>query len=136
MKFLTTFALLTLCLICTGCATKKSSELTTAEPHLFLGRESAEQILNETLKHQGHNLLNIKDFKVLDSEQVLLATIEPILYRHYGKENISEQQPYEVHEFKNYFVVMGTLPSGQIGGTFELVIDKRNAQILKLSHGK
>jgi hypothetical protein len=31
---------------------------------------------------------------------------------------------------------MGTLPTGYLGGTFLIIIDSRNCQILKLIHGK
>ena len=37
---------------------------------------------------------------------------------------------------ENYYVVNGTLDKNYVGGTFLIIIDKRNAQILKMNKGK
>ena len=82
-----------------------------------------------------HNIINSKD-KIIKNQETLISVIEPILFDIYGKENIEDQKPYRINDFENYYVVNGTLDKNYVGGTFLIIIDKRNAQILKMTHGK
>ncbi|MFK8275723.1 NTF2 fold immunity protein [Capnocytophaga cynodegmi] len=41
-----------------------------------------------------------------------------------------------MYDFEQYFVVNGTLPMGIRGGTFEIIVRKKDAKILKLSHSR
>lgn len=61
---------------------------------------------------------------------------EPILFKVYGKANITNEQPYETYLINHYWVIIGTLPKGWLGGTFLLVLDAQDGRIIKLTHGK
>lgn len=101
-----------------------------------LSKEAAEYQLKEVLvNNKLHNIINSKD-KIIKNQETLISVIEPILFDIYGKKNIEYQKPYKINDFENYYVVNGTLDKNFVGGTFLLIIDKRNAQILKMTHGK
>ncbi|MGV0977438.1 NTF2 fold immunity protein [Empedobacter sp. UBA7494] len=103
---------------------------------ISLSREAAEYQLKEVLANNKlHNIINSKD-KIIKNQETLISVIEPILFDIYGKENIEDQKPYRINDFENYYVVNGTLDKNHVGGTFLIIIDKRNAQILKMTHGK
>ncbi|MFA7445809.1 MAG: NTF2 fold immunity protein, partial [Flavobacteriaceae bacterium] len=92
----------------------------------FLGKEYAKNQLDEVLsENKGHNIIK-SDFEVLNNTETLIKVIEPILFDIYGKENIERQKPYEINDFENHYVVNGTLKENYIGGTFLIIIDKRN----------
>ncbi|MFA7617193.1 MAG: NTF2 fold immunity protein [Weeksellaceae bacterium] len=102
----------------------------------FMGRKMAEYHLKEVIENNElHNIIT-PDNTIIKSEESLLKIIEPVLFDIYGKENIERQKPYEINDFENYYVVSGTMETGRSGGTFLLIIDKRNCQILKITHGK
>ncbi|MBW1654336.1 NTF2 fold immunity protein [Flavobacterium quisquiliarum] len=103
---------------------------------LILGMEYAKEELKIALsKKTQHNVINNKEIIIKDS---ITATkiAEPILYDIYGKENIEKQRPYEIYLLENYWVISGTLPENYLGGTFLIIIDARNSQIIKITHGK
>ncbi len=103
---------------------------------IALSKEAAEYQLKEVLANNKlHNIINSKD-KIIKNQETLISVIEPILFDIYGKKNIEDQKPYGINDFGNYYVVNGTLDKNYIGGTFLIIIDKRNAQILKMTHGK
>ena len=103
---------------------------------ISLSREAAEYQLKEVLANNKlHNIINSKD-KIIKNQETLISVIEPILFDIYGKENIEDQKPYRINDFENYYVVNGTLDKNYVGGTFLIIIDNRNAQILKMTHGK
>ena len=101
-----------------------------------MGRKSAEYQLKEVIANNKlHNIINSSD-KIIKNEEILIKIIEPILFDIYGKKNIEEQKPYEINDFENYYVVNGILDKNYKGGTFLIIIDKRNSQVLKITHGK
>jgi ethanolamine ammonia-lyase small subunit len=113
----------------TACRHNKQDRLT-------LGKKFAEEELNSALTDTiKHNVINNSEVIVKDS---LSATTiaETILFGIYGKTNITKQRPYEVHHINNFWVLTGTLPKGTLGGTFLIIIDDRNSQIIKIVHGK
>ena len=103
---------------------------------IYMGRKSAEYQLKEVIANNKlHNIINSSD-KIIKNEEILIKIIEPILFDIYGKKNIEEQKPYEINDFENYYVVNGILDKNYKGGTFLIIIDKRNSQVLKITHGK
>ncbi|WP_410779748.1 NTF2 fold immunity protein [Hymenobacter negativus] len=62
--------------------------------------------------------------------------LEPVLFRIYGRENIVKQRPYERYLIDHYWVVSGTLPEDWVGGTFMIIMDARNSQVIRLTHGR
>jgi len=102
----------------------------------ILGIKYAKEELDAVLaKKPGHNVVDNKELIVKDSNTAIKIA-EAILFEIYGKENIEEQKPYEKYLIKNYWVISGTLPEGSKGGTFLIIINAKNSQVLKITHGK
>lgn len=103
---------------------------------IVLGEKYAKEELDAVLTNKsGHNVVDQKELIVKDSNTAIKIA-EAILFGIYGKANIEEQKPYEKYLIKNYWVISGTLPEGSKGGTFLIIIDAKNAQVLKITHGK
>jgi len=104
--------------------------------HTILGKSYAEQELKLTLsKEKQHNVVDNKTLIIEDSTTAINVA-EPILFKIYGKENIQSEKPYETYLINNYWVITGTLPEDSVGGTFLIIIDARNSQVLRITHGK
>lgn len=103
---------------------------------IMLGKENAEYQLREVIANNKlHNIINSENI-IIKNQDILIKIIEPILFDIYGNKNIEKQKPYEINDFENHYVVNGTLEKNKKGGTFLIIIDKRNCQILKITHGK
>ena len=101
-----------------------------------LGKEFAENELNLALSKQSqHNVID-NETLILKDSSIAVSVAEPILFQLYGKENIESEKPYEIHFIKNYWLITGTLPQDSVGGTFMIILDAKNAQIIKITHGK
>lgn len=102
----------------------------------YLGEKYAKEELDAVLaKKLGHNVVDNKDLIIKESNTAIKIA-EAILFEIYGKENIESQKPFKEYLIKNYWVISGTLPEGSLGGTFLIIIDAKNAQVLKITHGK
>lgn len=102
----------------------------------ILGKERAKEVLNSTLyTFSKQHLENVSPI-ILKKEATAVETAEKILFDIYGKDNIVKQRPYEVYFIDKYWIIMGTLPKGYDGGTFEIVIDARTEKALSIAHGK
>lgn len=127
IKSMLTLSILTIYL--TACGQNKSDRL-------ILGKKYAEEELKSALSDTvKHNVINSKTIIIKDS---LTATMiaESVLFGIYGKANITKQKPYEIYHIDNYWLLTGTLPKGWHGGTFLIILDDRNSQIIKITHGK
>lgn len=83
----------------------------------------------------GHNCVDNKRI-IIKNEEIAINVVEPILFDMYGEENILDQRPYKVSKVKDYWLIEGSLPRGSLGGTFLIIVDARNAEIIKITHGK
>ena len=103
---------------------------------LILGKNYAETELKSALKDTlRYNI--VKSGSVIIKDSLTATTIaETILFSIFGKANIKEQRPYETYHIDNYWILIGTLPKGWKGGTFLIIIDDRNSQVIKITHGK
>lgn len=93
-------------------------------------KETLKEINDSTL----HNAIG-KD-EIITDEKTAISIAEPLLFSVYGKENIVKQRPYKIGKVQNYWVVSGSLPKPQIGGVFEMIIDSKNGEIIRLTHGE
>ncbi len=85
--------------------------------------------------------LNDKYYKpfydtLIKVKKTAIEIAEPILFNIYGKKNITEERPYECYLIDGYWYISGTLPKGYAGGVFEIILNSKNAQVIKLIHGK
>lgn len=83
----------------------------------------------------GHNCVDHKRI-IIKNEEIAINVVELILFDMYGEENILDQRPYKVSKVKDYWLIEGSLPKGYLGGTFLVIVDARNAEIIKITHGK
>jgi hypothetical protein len=102
----------------------------------ILGRTYAQQVLKEALSDSlVHNVVDNKQLLLKDKETAI-GIAEPILFSIYGRKNIEKQRPYESHLIDNHWVIKGTLLKGYKGGTFLIIFDARNCQVLRITHGR
>ena len=102
----------------------------------ILGKSYAEKELKSALSGKTkHNVIDNKTAIIKDSVTAVNVS-EPILFSIYGKNHIIKQRPYEMYHVDNYWIISGTLPKSFFGGTFLIIMDARDARILKITHGK
>jgi hypothetical protein len=100
----------------------------------FIGREFAKLELEKFIKDSTSNLFNGK--VLLETKDELITFAEPFLFKIYGKQNILKQRPYEIYLFNEYWIMMGTLPKGYVGGTFTIAVNRKTCEIIGITHGK
>lgn len=123
------FFLTTLTISLNACGQNKSD-------HLIVGKSHAQKALKSALSGKAqHNVIDNKSIIIKD-RLTAIQIAEPILFSIYGKDNIIQQRPYEAYFVDNYWVITGTLPEDYLGGTFLIIINAFNIQIIKISHGK
>ena len=99
---------------------------------LVLGEKVARQEINKALKG------NTKPFydTLITETATAIAIAEVLLFKFYGKENIESERPYEVYRIDGYWYISGTLPKGYLGGTFIIIINSINGEVIRLIHEK
>lgn len=83
---------------------------------------------------QEHSYVPDKGFVPDQMTAAILA--EAILKPIYGEENIDRQKPFKVILKNNVWRITGTLPEGLIGGVAIIEISKKDAKVIRVSHGK
>ena len=106
----------------------------TNNPKNNLGFEYAKSQLKEALTNKTERQI-LADTLISDKETAI-AISEAILFKIYGKENIIKQKPYEINKIDGHYIVNGTLSDNAIGGTFLIILNAKNSQVIKLTHGK
>jgi hypothetical protein len=99
-----------------------------------LGIEYAKSELKEALSNKTEKQILVN--KVISDKETAEIIAETILFKIYGKDNIIKQRPYEINQIDNFWVLNGTLPQNMSGGTFLIILNSTNGQIIKLTHGK
>ncbi|HEY4540557.1 MAG TPA: NTF2 fold immunity protein [Faecalibacter sp.] len=103
---------------------------------LILGEKYAKEVLEETLKNNRvHNVIDNKT-PIIKNDSTAITVAESILFEIYGENNIINQRPYKIHKIENYYVISGTLPKNYVGGTFLIIINSLNSEIIRITHGK
>lgn len=108
----------------------------TQNTRIVLGEKYAKEELDEALAKKGEYNVIGQDGLIIKNGNSAVKIAESILFDIFGKSNIEEQKPYEKYLINNYWVVLGTLPKRSKGGAFLIIIDAKNAEVLKISHGK
>ena len=121
--------LLVLTFTISACAQNKPNK--TAE-----GQREAESELKAALTEKNEpNVINGK-LLILKDEKTAISVAEPLLFSVYGKAQILSERPYKIYLVDHYWVIWGKLPQGFTGGTFLIIIDAKNAAVLKIIHWK
>lgn len=103
---------------------------------ITLGRSHAENELKITLANEKNDNVINNESLLIKSKDLAVKIAEPILFDIYGRHNIIEERPYEIFLIDKYWVISGTIPLNSKGGTFLIIIDARNAKIMRIIHGK
>jgi hypothetical protein len=96
--------------------------------------EFAKSELKEALSSKNEKQILVE--QVIADKETAITIAETILFKIYSKNNIISQRPYEINKFDEYWVLNGTLPKNMKGGTFLIILNSTNGQIIKLTHGK
>lgn len=99
---------------------------------LVLGEKVARKEITEALKR---NRKPFYDTLITDKETAI-AMVEPLLFKIYGKEEIESERPYEIYLIDGYWYISGTLPTGYLGGTFIIILNSINGEVIRLIHEK
>jgi hypothetical protein len=97
-----------------------------------VGEQYAKREIRQTLKSRE----KLSHDTLINNKETAIAFAEPLLFKFYGKDNIISERPYELYLIDGYWFISGTLPKGQDGVVFEIIINSRNGQVIKLIHGK
>ena len=97
-----------------------------------LGEENAKQAIKEAIKNKAKPFYDT----LIKTKETAIAMAEPILFDIYGKKEIINERPYECYLIDGYWYISGTLPKGWQGGVFEIIINAKDGQVIKLIHGK
>lgn len=101
------------------------------------GEEYARKRIQEVLTDTAHREY-YQQRPLVDDEETAIKTVEPILFRTYGKEKILNERPYQAFKVDNYWLIKGSFPDDpdMRGGTFEIIIDSRDARVIGITHYK
>ena len=99
-----------------------------------LGADYAKLALKTALQNQTTK--QILTGNLIKDKETAIQISEAILFKIYGKDNIISQRPYETNFIDGYWVLNGTLPENAVGGTFLIIINATNGQIIELTHGQ
>jgi hypothetical protein len=100
-------------------------------------RTRIEEVLTDTV-HMKYYQEKFEKQVLIDDAATAIKTVEPILFRKYGKEKILDERPYQAFRVDNYWLIKGSFPHdpGMKGGTFEIIIDSRDARVIRVLHYK
>ncbi len=102
-----------------------------------IGKQLAEHELNQTiLKEKVGNVVNTK-FNLLKNSHTAIAVAEPILFATYGEKTIVDQRPYEVHQVKDYWVILGKNAreaAGSEKGYFLIILNKFDSRVFRMDY--
>ncbi len=68
----------------------------------------------------------------LTAVRVAVAILTPI----YGQEQIRKERPLVATLADSTWTVRGSLPAGTVGGVVSIQLSKRDARVIRVSHGK
>ena len=73
---------------------------------------------------------------LLKDKKSAIAFIEPFLFNKFGEETIIDERPYEIYLIDNYWWVKGTMSKKAVGGTFKIIVNAVDKEILFIIHQK
>jgi hypothetical protein len=108
----------------------------TNNERITLGKSYAKkQLMSALAGEKQHNVID-NQVLILKDSMTAVSVAEPILFSIYGKDNVIQQRPYEIYLVDNYWIILGTLPERTLGGTFLIILNAKNSETLRITHGK
>ena len=97
---------------------------------------SAAKLIDIAIENnETHNVIN-DDRRLIDTKEKAIELAEFYLFDIYGKKEILNQKPYDIFLIKNRWLITGTLKKEYVGGTFLIIFDSTNGNVLQITHGK
>jgi len=125
MKSYNTILLLLILFVIIGCKHAKWVKSDKTESQVILQDFSNNEVYNV-----------VKSKKIIPNEEMAISIAEVYLFKLYGKKQIVEQRPYVIRLMNDsLWAISGTLHY-QTGGTFEMVINSKNGEVIEIAHGK
>ena len=72
---------------------------------------------------------------LIPDKETAVEYAEIILFKFYSKEQIISERPYNIYKVHGFWYIDGTLKYEK-GGTFEIIFNSKNGQIIRICHGK
>lgn len=113
---------------------KLSQKPESSNSEIFIENNDSEYAKTELENAKTSN--EFSPTKVIPDSKTAVEISESILFPIYGKESIIKQRPYDLSLIDGYYIINGTFPKPQIGGTFIIIINSRNGKVMKLTHGE
>ena len=103
--------------------------------HIF-GKKYAHELIKKATNDSAKFNKCDKKKLLLANEKSSLEFAENHLFINSDTESITAQRPYEIYLIDNYWYIRGTLPEHMLGGTFTLIINAVNKNIIFEKHTK
>ncbi len=129
MKAIAFFGIIILNTVLTACGQ-------TPNKRYNLGKGNAEKELEKALTDRSQHNVVSNEKMLIKNNSTAISVVEPILFGIYGKDNIVKQRPYDVYLINNYWIISGILPRDYLGGTFLIIMNAKNGEVIRLTHGK
>jgi len=100
----------------------------------IIGENKTKEFLFSSLNGNEFNIIN--NFTLIPDKKTAISVSESVLFNIYGRENIINQRPYEIYLIDGYWVIMGTIEKGWLGGTFQIIINAETSEIILIGHGE
>lgn len=117
-----------------NCSSKEKNIVENVEKAM----DSIPYILDETLLRETYKTFEgyCPSEGYVDTPKLAVQLADIILCSIYGKEEIAEQYPFQVHLDNGVWVIEGYIEEGLMGGSAYIEIDKKTGAVLKLLHTK
>jgi len=89
----------------------------------------------QTALHDSTSKQVLVDTVIADKETAIRVA-ESILFKIYEEDNIKAERPYRVDFVDGYWILNGTLSPERLGGTFCIILNAANGQVIALTHDK
>jgi hypothetical protein len=100
----------------------------------FLGKDVAKDRLSDALADPDNYAAYNERTEKLNDQQEAIQLAEDVVFKKFGKKNIIQQRPYEIHFIDDYWIISGTLPIRYDGGTFVIILDSKDGRTIRLYH--
>ena len=102
--------------------------------HTMLGEEYARKALYDALADTVEVRYTFAEGNPVRDKETATKLAEPLLFEIFGESTIKDERPYEIYNIDGHWIIMGTLPRGDDGGTFEIIFESENRKIIRLTH--
>ena len=110
-------------------------------PFTIIGQEDGKLFFKKTTSRASVLKAIRKNHRIfldvpITSSQAGIALAESLLFKVYGKKLITREKPYYVYSNKLHLYIHGTIPERSRRGTFNIIINKKTGEVIRLIHYK